>query len=288
MRGALLATTGPSGIRPDPAVVRRFRGNFGGLVMPELTTGFPNKVLFTPGYVCEPYAVRRIIRQRYRAAGLTHFPISTWGPTVYRDYYPPWDDRQINRFLEELLGDGLIPVCSLFRDGGKAINPALNPALVPAAFWWEDPTPIRAPALDGDNKFWIVRQALGDQVLIYWHNPPNQDAPYIDYAAWGLRPGDPTANLRVWQYLQNSPCRVQGLLLQTQAWVDVDGAIGITNDFLNRLPAGKLYGTDLDVVSFESAVYWNTTLQGNVAQGNAWAQQTRTACLPGLAGWCNG
>ena len=115
-------------LEPAPIVVgdpRKWKGN----LTPDL--GFdlqygprtPNgrTIFWTPSYVVYDTDTRKRIRDAYRnALGFTHFPLNlTNHSTIYRDWYPQWDDSFINTYLEELMRDGMIPV-------GYTIVPALS------------------------------------------------------------------------------------------------------------------------------------------------------------------
>jgi hypothetical protein len=272
---------------PSLDVIRHVKGNFGGIIVPELQFGFSNKVLFTPGYVVESAKVRMIIRKRYLDAGFSHFPINTYNDTpIYHNYYPQWDDSLINQYLEELLDDNIIPMCSLFPDNVKTLKGNVSSDLVLSGFvGWENPSPIIRPALDNDNLFYVAKQAY-PRSLIYWHNPSYQGAPYVDAKDWGRNTGD-EVNDRVWQYMINqSGC--QGLLNQGNAWQnDSQDSINRLSDFHERLILGRDNWPIADVVDFEQTVYYLTTEQGNPEQALTWAQKVRNSC-DGLMGYCNG
>lgn len=269
---------------PSVDAIRNFKGNFGGIVIPELQYGFDNKVLFTPGYVVESSSVRKIIRERYKAAGFTHFPINLYNTTsIYHDYYPQWDDRKINDYLTELLSDGIIPVGSAFADNVKVVKPVVDPDLVPAVFTgWENPAPILYPALDADNLFYVAKQYF-PKSLVYWHNPSYQGAPYVSNTDWGYSPSDDINHI-VWQYMvYNSGC--QGLLNQGNGWEN-SGSDSVARliDFRDRLIYGENYWPKADLVDFEEVVYYNTTLQGSpLLTGESIRNR-----VTGLTGYCNG
>ena len=270
--------------KPSFDVIRQVKGNFGGIVVPELQFGFLNKVLFTPGYVVENQNVRQIIRSRYKDAGFKHFPISTYNDNgVYHDYYPPWDDSLINQYLEELLSDDLIPLCSLFADNSKTLKKNASPDLVLSGFvGWENPTPILRPALDNDNLFWVAKQFY-PEALIYWHNPAGQGAPYVNPIDWGKQPGDEVNGI-VWNYMvSQSGC--QGLLCQNVGWLNSgNDSVNRLNDFVVRLINGGDYWPKADLIDFEEVVYFNTTMQGNpILTGEPIRSR-----VPQLTGYCNG
>jgi len=274
--------------QPSPDVIRHVKGNFGGIIVPELQFGFANKVLFTPGYVVESSYVRQVIRSRYKNdAGFTHFPINTYNDSpIYHDVYPNWDDSLINQYLEELLSDNIVPMCSLFADNVKTLKGNVSPDLVLSGFTgWENPAPILRPKLDSDNLFWTAKQAY-PKALIYWHNPSYQGAPYVDAKDWGRSSGDEVNDL-VWQYMVNqSGC--QGLLNQGKAWEnDSADSINRLSDFHERLILGRDNWPIADLVDFEQTVYYLTTMQGNPTLASVWAQRVRNSC-DGLMGYCNG
>jgi len=226
-------------------VLRAFRGNFCGL--PFALPSFPGRPtipygqLFTPGWPCY-YELDHDLGDRiltsYAAMGLTHFPLNAWGgstQTVYRNYYPPWDDTRISTYTQKIWDAGLYPLHCVFPDDRPIVNPALDPGLVRLAFWWEDSTPITAPWQGHGNKFWVVSQAY-PHALVYWHNPPGQDAPYVDPALWGGN--DDGLNGRVWSYMINQS-GVQGLLFQGEAWENPANSVANLQDFVDRLVHGK-------------------------------------------------
>jgi hypothetical protein len=188
---------------PTEAEIRAVKGGFCNLVCPFLKYGVEKeggRLLFTPGYVVENEEVRKQIRQTYKLQGWSHFPINCRnGSNIYRDFYPQWDEREINKFLTELWQDGLIPICSILNDNETSFNPYLDSNLVRYAFWWEDPFPIKRPAFDNDNKFWLVKQQY-PKAIVAWHNPPGQEAPYIEYTEWGLEDNDPGTNALVYRW----------------------------------------------------------------------------------------
>lgn len=268
---------------PSKDVLRAFKGNFGGLVIPELQYGFPNKVLFTPGYVVENYRTRKIIRSRYRESGLLHFPINLYNTTpIYHNYYPDWDDKDINTYLSELLNDGLIPVGSAFADNIKIVKPVVDPSLVPIVFvGWENPWPIIRPAEDADNLFYVAKSYF-PKSLVYWHNPSGQGAPYYYAPDWGYPVGTELNHI-VWDYIVNvSGC--QGLLAQNNGWEN-DGinSVNRLQDFAWRFKGNNGWPV-CDLVDFEEVVYYNTTMQGNPLMTGQFIREQ----VPDLKGFCNG
>lgn len=274
---------------PSVEEIRHFTGNFAGIVIPELTQGFPNKVLFTPGYVVEPDPVRLIIRMRYKDYG-RHFPLNLYNDTpIYRGFYTQWDDTRINDFCRELLNDGLIPVGSAFADGSRVIKPVVDPTLVPAVFsGWENPTPITLPALDDNNLFWKMWRYFPNSRR-YWHNPPGQDAPYVNPPDWGAT-WDPktgrwsSVNGPVWRYMvQQSGCH--GLLFEGQGWINHgNDSVANLNDFVQRLILGNDGWPIGDLIDFEEFAYYNTE-EGNLPPLQGLSIRQR---VPQLTGYCNG
>lgn len=275
--------------------LRAFKGNYCGLVIPELQYGPQRnngRILFTPGYVCENSNVRKIIRNIYKSEGYTHFPLNIRNvSSIYRDMYPPWDESLINVYLNELWADDIIPVCSVFPDNSTDINRNVDANLVRIAFWWEDSHPIKYPANDQYNKFYIAQSVYKD-AIIYWHNPPYQDAPYIEYADWGLAPTD-LANPVVWNYIVRNN-NVKGILFQGKAWESNDQYEGwqrsalSLRDYIPRFH-GTMYGLPfpLDIHDFEETAYYLFNEHGDVNQAYKWVKQIRDS-VPELDGYCNG
>lgn len=279
----ILSSSKSKPIWPPAEVLRSFKGNFGGLVIPELQYGFPNKVLFTPGYVVESTDVRRIIRRRYKEARLSHFPINLYNTSsIYHNWYPDWDDKLINQYLDELLQDGLIPVGSAFADNVKIVKDVVDPDLVPIVFTgWENPWPIVRPAEDSDNLFYVARQYF-KKSLIYWHNPSGQGAPYYYAPDWGYPIGTELNHI-IWSYIVNvSGC--QGLLAQNDGWV-AGGQVAVLRlqDFAWRFQGHNGWPI-CDLVDFEEVVFWNTTMQGNPIMTGEFIRNQ----IPELNGYCNG
>ena len=264
--------------------LRGVKGNFGGIIIPELEFGFPNKVFYTPGYVCESSRVRQIIRSRYKDAGLVNLPLNTYGTKVYGNYFPDWNYKLINTYLEELLNEELIPICSLYDENSKVLETNAHPDLVPLGFvGWENPSPLGKPEFNDDNLFWKAKQRYS-RSLIYWHNPPYQGAPYVNPHDWGYEPGVEFNNV-VWQFMVKSGC--QGLLFQSRAWEDLTRAIGDINDFADRLLLGKNGYPICDLIDFEETVYYLTVMNGNPLIAIELAEQVRDS-VKGLTGYCNG
>src|SRR5260221_5003560 len=241
---------------PSIDVLRAFRGNFSGLVLPYLKYGpdFPGgKLLFTPSYVVESDQNRTWIRRDYKAAGYKHFPLNlTNHSTIYHDDYPDWDDKLIDKYLIELLSDGLIPVGFAMGDNDTTVNTHASPGLVPIVVpKWESPNVIVRPALDDDNYFWLCKKNFGKS-LIYWHNPTGVGAPYVDAVLWGRPPGSEVNGL-VWNYMVNESF-VQGLLYQVNLWVP--GYYPRIQDLIDRLVDGGYFWPVCDLVEFESVAYY--------------------------------
>lgn len=270
--------------------LRAVRGNICGLIIKELQYGPTRpegRLLWTPGYVVENKDTRKIIREAYKAHNFSHFVVNIRNTNpLYRNYYPNWDESQINTYLEELWNDGLIPVCSVFPDGAKDLNPHVDSSLVKVVFWWEDPYPIKRPANDKDNKFYIAQSAYPD-AIIYWHNPPNQDAPYIDYKEWGLIEGVDLANPEVWNYIVRNN-NVKGILFQGKAWEGWENSARNIADFIPRFH-GSMYGLPfpIDVHDFEETAYYLFNDNGDVTLAQEWVEKIREA-QPDIDGYCNG
>lgn len=272
---------------PSEDVLRAFRGNLVARLSVELPYA-PHGLLFTPAYVVYDAPTRHQIREAYKAQGWTHFPLNlTNHSPIYRDVYPWWDDSLINDYLTELLADGLIPVGFAMGDQDSVVRCKASPDLVPIVIpKWEDAEPLRRPALDADNTFHLVKQQY-PRSLLYWHNPPYQGAPFVDYAEWGLPQGDPGINAKVWRYMVNE-CGVQGLLFQGKAWEhDANDSISVLNSFRERLKHGVSGWPIADLVDYEETAYYLFNMNGSSAQALAWTEKIRES-VGELDGYGNG
>lgn len=276
----------PDVIWPSIDKLREFSGNLCGL--PLNLQYAPNGILFTPAYVVYDDATRDKIRKSYRDQGWTHFPLNlTNHSSIYRNYYPSWDDALINKYLTELLSSELIPVGFVMGDQDKEVNTHADNDLVPIVVpKWEDSAPIKRPAMDNDNTFYLVKNVFPES-LLYWHNPPYQGAPYVEYHDWGLSPGDSTVNAKVWHYMVDI-CDVQGLLFQGKAWEnDAKDSISVLTDFKNRLKDGVSGWPLADLVDFEETAYYMFNENGNYNQALQMSQKVRRNVWE-LNGFCNG
>lgn len=269
----------------SPSIIKRrtFRGNFCGLPL-DLDYA-PNGILFTPAYVIYPSATRKRIRDNYISNGWTHFPISLFPGPIYGNYYPNWDGRNINSCLDELLSDGLVPVCFVMRDDGVT-NSLVDKRLVPIAVpKWECSNPIARPALDNENLFYVVKQMYPD-ALVYWHNPPYQGAPYVDPAEWH---SGPEPNAEVWNYMVHDSF-VQGLLFQGKAWENnSNDSISRLNDFIDRLVNGNDGWPICDLIDFEETAYYTFDLNGSYSSALLMTDKIWTSVHSrGVIGYCNG
>lgn len=272
---------------PSNEALRAWKGNLVAKLSFSLPYA-PHGLLFTPGYVTYNGETRRRIREDYKAHGWTHFPLNlTNHSTIYRDFYPQWDDARINDYLTELLTDGLIPVGFVMGDQDRVVDCKASPDLVPIVVpKWEDAAPLRRPALDADNTFHLVRQQYPRSIL-YWHNPPYQGAPFVEYADWGLPQGDPGINAKVWRYMVNE-CGVQGLLFQGKAWEhDANDSMAVLQSFIDRLKHGVSGWPHADVVDYEETAYYLFNMGGSDEQALAWTRKIRNA-QPELDGFGNG
>jgi len=282
--------------KPSTDKVRAFAGNICGYefdALPFKADPGPEsveRVFWTPSLVCiDDFGLLGDLLDGYKDDGNTHIVLNLYNSSsVYRDWYPWWDEKKINKYLDFLNRKELVVVGSCFPDGSYELNKIVDKDLVHAVFWWEDPNPIVRPALDEQNKFWVARQFFGEKVEIYWHNPPYQEAPYVEYADWGLKQGDGSINGKVWNYICNSECRVRGILRQNKCWVDGwQNSVEACQSYIDRIGKGGMYGVDADTIDFEETAYYILDENGNVDQAKQWTQKIRMAC-PGLAGWCNG
>jgi len=273
---------------PPHDKLKAWRGQFCALPM-DLPYG-PNGILFTPGYVVYDSETRARIRATYLEHGWTHFPLNlTNHSSIYRNYYPDWDDSNINTYLTELLKDGIIPVGYTMGDSDRVVNCKADRSLVPIALGrWEDAAPLVKPALDENNTFHLVKEKYPD-ALIYWHNPPYQGAPYVSYADWELPQDDPGINAKVWRYMVNE-CGVQGLMFQGKAWEkDAQDSIGVLQSFTERLRHGINGWPIADLIDYEETAYYMFNMNGSYEQAVAWTSKIQSA--PGVecnAGFCNG
>lgn len=271
---------------PNEDTLRNFKGNFGG--MPLGLSYAPNGILFTPAYVVYNDQTRDRIRKSYLDAGYLHYPLNlTNHSTIYRNYYPHWDDSLINKYLEELLGDRLVPVGFVMGDQDTEVNCKADPSLVPITIpKWEDGAPLRGPNKDQYNTFYLVKQKY-PKSLLYWHNPPYQGAPFVEYSDWGLKPGDPSINAKVWHYMVDE-CEVKGLLFQGKAWENDGGdSISILDNFKDRLKHGINGWPIADLVDFEETVYYMFNLNGIYNIALDMALHVRSS-VQELNGYCNG
>lgn len=281
----LLSQSAP--VWPSKDVLRAFRGNLVAKLSFSLPYA-PHGLLFTPGYVTYDEPTRRRIREEYKQNGWTHFPLNlTNHSTIYRNYYPQWSDDRINDYLIELLTDGLIPVGYVMGDHDTVVNCKADPELVPIVVpKWEDEKPLKRPALDADNTFHLVRQKY-PKSLLYWHNPPYQGAPFVEYADWGLPQGDPGINAKVWRYMVHE-CGVQGLLFQGKAWEhDANDSISVLNSFRERLKHGVSGWPIADLVDYEETAFYLFNMNGSNEQALAWTQKIRSS-VGELNGFGNG
>lgn len=266
---------------------RAFKGNLCGL--PLNLAYAPNGILFTPAYVIYDEATRKNIRSAYKDNGWRHYPINlTNHSPVYSTFYPDWDDSNINIYLEELLGDGLIPVGYVMGDHDTVVDCKADPSLVPIVVpKWEDTHPLKYPELDQYNTFYLVAQKYPSS-LLYWHNPPYQGAPFVEYADWGLQEGDPTVNAKVWHYMVDI-CGVQGLLFQGKAWENnANNSLKSLTDFADRLGGGLNGWPIADLVDYEETAYYMFRLNGNYSQALNWTDYIRRNLTGRLNGFGNG
>lgn len=270
-----------------PAEANKFKGNFC-CFLPGLALAYsPRGIFFSPAYVVYDNATRRRIREAYIELGYTHMPLNlTNHDTIYREFYPQWNDSQINVFLSELLEDGIIPVGFVMGGNDTEVKCKADQALVPIVVpKWEDSSPIKGPSFDKHNTFYLVKEKYPN-ALLYWHNPPYQGAPYVEFHDWGLPQGDPAINARVWNFMVGQ-CGVKGLLFQGKAWESsAEDSINSLNDFSLRLGTGFHGWPKADLIDFEETAYYLFNLNGNQKQASAWTNKIRSQVK--LKGFCNG
>ena len=247
-------------------------------------------IFWTPSYVVYDDSTRERIRKAYRDLGFTHFPLNlTNHSTLYRDYYPNWDDTLINKYLEELLSAHLIPGGFCMGDEDTTVNCHADPSLVSWVVGrWEDAAPIKRPALDNDNYFWLVHQAFPNSRL-YWHNPPYQGAPFVEYDEWNSPQDDPGINAKVWNYMIHDSF-VQGFLFQGKAWEnDANDSIEVLRSFVERLGHGVSgWPNPVDIVDYEETAYYLFNEGGNQEQALEWTKKIRDYWGSELKGYGNG
>jgi hypothetical protein len=256
---------------PTEAQLRNFSGNLCGMFFPGLQYPLIRPgLLFTPGYVVENDFNRARILDQYEGS---HFVVNlTNHSTIYRDYYPNWDDTLINKYLTEILKAGKLPVGVVMGDRDKEVQTNADPSLVSIVLpKWEDATPFT-----GVNTFKLVKNAFPNS-LMAWHNPPNQDAPY-NSNGWD--------NATVWNKMNEWGVSI--FLFQGQAWNDPANSIANLQDFVPRLKDGfHGYPHPLTIVDFEETAYYMMNLNGSIKQSKMWTKQIREA-IPRLDGFCNG
>jgi len=107
--------------------MRRFRGDLSGMKIPELGQ-YGTDIFFTAEYLAYPANIRQILRDRYKAKGYTHMPMSlAIGPIPgYHNMYPATNltIQDYRGILEELWRDGLVPVVFVIDDRDPSQTPA--------------------------------------------------------------------------------------------------------------------------------------------------------------------
>jgi hypothetical protein len=268
--------------------IRDWQGNLCGL--PLGLDYSPNGILFTPSYVIYPDDVRDRIRKTYRDNGWRHFPINlTNHSPIYRDVFPDWDDSLINQYLTELLNEGLIPVGYSMGDNDTVINCKAEADLVPIALGkWEDAKPLVKPELDARNTFHLVRERF-PKSIIYWHNPPYQGAPFVEYSDWGLPQDDPGINAKVWQYMVHE-CGVRGLMFQGKAWEkEGSDSISTLRSFIDRLGYGQNgWPAPVDIIDYEETAYYMFNMNGSYSKALDMTKKIRDTFGSELQGYGNG
>jgi hypothetical protein len=280
---------------PIPSDITLIKGNYCQYLPAPINLPYPagedapTNLFFSPGYVTYDYETRKQIRQIYRyQQGYTHMPLNlTNHSSIYRNYYPDWDDNNINTYLVELLSDGIIPIGFVMGDHDTVVDCKADPDLVPIAVAkWEDTKPLTKPELDSTNTFHLVKQKY-PKSIIYWHNPPYQGAPFVEYSDWGLPMDDPGINAKVWNFMVHQ-CGVQGLLAQCKAWEhNAQDSINSLHDFGQRLVHGLNGWPICEYHDFEETAYYLFNMRGVQKQADAWVQKIR-ANSPDLKGYCNG
>lgn len=259
--------------------LRRWRGDFGGLVLPEIAPHCPEDpvtgircvgtngrtargvvqgMFFGAHYGNYTADQRRLIRAAYKARGYTHIPIgidtTTGTDRDYNGIYPP-NRLAVSTQLRELWNDGLIPACFVLSDDEHASDVPAKAALLDdrdlcriVVAKWEINDPDHGDT-DRINAEILAVRAAFPHALLYAHFTPEHSAGGSPEADW-------------WRWFRDV-AHGTGSLWQDDKWDDVSASIANAADMIYRLggdgnPAhGGYHGwpTGLDVVLFESQVY---------------------------------
>lgn len=300
---------------PTVDELRAFRGDFGGIQLPELVPQCPEDpvshvrceaddrrvpvglgagALFTPAYGTYSVAQRAAIRAAYRARGYTHFPISIFCDATrwYHGIYPPLDCTQRDLWLQELRADRLIPVCFVLPDGAlstdlSGVDKTLCPIVVPM---WEMNGPLAEVSASINEAITFTRSEFPD-ALLYVHFTPEHAAGGVPEADW-------------WTWATQDPVgpHVQGILYQDDRWTDPQAVKDRVLDFLLRLGGGYhgwphpvdvvLFETDIypkfwDGLSEEDSVVYNDQILEYLRGPECYQESGVTYCGQ-LAGFCSG
>lgn len=273
--------------------LRNFRGDFGGIYIPEIKPACPEDptthikcngnpkglikgAFFTPSYGVYTEEQRKIIRYQYtKGLGVdgnprnyTHFPLNVFcDPHSYGGLYPLTDCTRVNEFLHELWDDGIIPVCFLLPDEKLTsdlsnLDKSLCRIVVPM---WEMDGPLKGNALLQSEAILYARKEFPN-ALIYGH--------WTNWQSGAIDPGAPWWN---W-FVKDAPFPMNdmkgfpnpknlkasdfpnphatGILMQTPLWEGVPETIERYGEMLSRLGGGlNGWPAGTDVVLFESDIY---------------------------------
>ena len=262
-----------------PAGNRGWKGDFAGMQVGAL--GQYGK-FFTAFYSQYSSSDRAAFRAAYAARQYKQVPISIASGT-YHGFYPAFDygsnPAGFKVFLDELLGDGLVPVVFLTPDDGvlpglntgldwtaaKAIiDPWFSPFYSYAATWsevgvacvgWEVNDYLSSDAITGLCQY--CRTLLGSSPLLYVHFTPGHNA--------GADPGNAW-----WTSMRNV---LTGILYQEGSRngdLLRDGCSELTVRFQNGIhgwPTDSGFGHPFDTIAFEYDAYWEVNQGASEAEG---------------------
>lgn len=263
----------------DPINQMSFAGNFCGLYVPELVkfidnndpsaihtnadnggyaNGLANGLFFTPAYrVYSDSGIRSLLRQRYKQAFGTHFPISLFDDNTrwYHSCYPPVR-VDIVTALEELRNDGFSPA-------GFACNDNSNePAIVPESLvchiipgWERNEDAVK----ENVQQLYLSTRYAYPNTPMWTHFTSNHGGGWV-----------PEADS--WHWFKS--IGVVGNLFQTELWRQgLNNTIARIDDYLIRFGSGYHgWPTGISFQLFESMAYacfWNGTSTEECNQKNS-------------------
>lgn len=264
-------------------VLRRFKGNFCGLRIPNLprfnTPDSARDLLFTPAYPVYNNNWRAIIRNIYKLNGLTHFPISLFPSDIYHGLYPYWDGKNVNSILMELYSSDLIPVCVEYSDNFET-NPYVNSDLVKIVYpQWE----MNGPC---ENNTELINQLILNTKARY-----PKALEYVHFTPLHAAGGEPEAS---WWYWARS-VGVKGILYQHDNDPDPKNCFDRCADFLVRFQGMNGWPTGLDFILYEYLAYsafWQGMSEKTITDINSAVVAMQPASQQGYTGYfdgfCNG